>query len=460
MPTIAERTALAIKTISDNKEASIMPNSAPALLKGTAHYVKSLPELMGFQGFNEMFGNGDNQNGSKAAINGQGTASANFGDRKTYAHVDPELLEAGLNIKKLIHSAFLKEQIMAGKDRRSSMPIGDTDFFKAFVAPVLKGYDLATFTNWVPTSNTRFYLDEYHVPPGLSDLLPQLPMTTRVQEVPTATGELLGLLELDTATFSPQYEAQSKITLTTRDNVCHTDITEDLIEDAVPAMFDRLREKLVLGLQKSRDRAILDGDTTNGHQDSDVTFGTTDFRCAWDGLRKKAIVNTAYAGATNNGDALNKYIFDAMIALMGEFFSNPSECLWIMSPKQKNKIITGSIPELLTLWAFGQQATLLTGNCPPIYGVPVHVARHQRDDVTATAVHTGAGAAANAYTTMFLIKKDRLMVGTKAGVRIWASPSLPTSDKMLMTAKERVAFGAVPQSATETSIVMGYNILS
>lgn len=457
---ILDRVNQAVKTISDSKENDIMSANAPAILKGLSGHVKTLPALMGFAGFAEMVGTGDNPIGSKAANMGGGVASANFGDKEAYGHIDGELLAAGLNIKKLMNSAMLAEQLSARKEHRAERPINETSFFKNFVEPVVKGYDLGTFTNWVPTSNTRFYLDEFHIPPGLADLLPQLPMQTRVQEVPTATGELLGLLELDTATFSPQYEAQSKITLTSRDNVCHTDITEDLIEDAVPSMFDRLREKIMLGLQKSKDRAILDGDTTNPHQDADVTYGTTDFRCAWDGLRKKAIVNTAYAGVTNNGDALNKAIFDGMIAAMGEFFTNPNECLWIMSAKQKNKIITGSIPELLTLWSFGQQATLLTGTCPPIYGCPVHVARHQRNDISATAVQTGAGAAANAFTTLFLIKKDRLLVGQRAGVRIWASPALPTSDKMLMTGKERVSFGAVTQSVTETSIVMGYNILS
>lgn len=435
-----------------------MPGNAPALLKGNAHFVKSLPSLMGYGSIAAMLGNGDAELGSKAHLRGEGTKSANFGDKEMYGHIDGELLDAGLTLKKTIHAAILKEQIDAGVQKRNPRPLQETEFFKVFCEPLVKAYDLTDFSNWAPTSNFRFYLDEFHVPPGLAEMFPQQPMQTRVQEVPTATGELLGRLEADNATFGAQYESQSKITLTTKDNVVHTDITEDLIEDAVPSAFDRLREKVLIGLQKSRDRAILDGDTTNPHMDNDVTAGSTDFRTAWMGLRKKALANTTNGSVSNAGDPLNKAILDAMITLMGEFFDDTNDLIWILSAKQKNKIITGALPELLTLWAFGNQATLLTGKCPPIYGVPVHVARHMRNDLHTSGVNTVGGP--NVSTGVLLVKKSRFMVGTKAGARVWISPSLPTSDKMLCTGKERVSFGGVTQSATEQSVIYGYNVLS
>jgi hypothetical protein len=121
----------------------------------------------------------------------------------------------------------------------------------------------------------------------------------------------------------------------------------------------------------------------------------------------------------------------------------------------RNRIVTGGIPELLTMHDVGGYATILTGVLPPkLMGIEPYTSEWVREDVN----NAGVYAAVQVLTTALLVKKSRFVIGQRAPIRIWATPSLASSDKMLLSAKERFTFGAVPQSASELSIVVGYNI--
>jgi len=63
---------------------------------------------------------------------------------------------------------------------------------------------------------------------------------------------------------------------------------------AAMAIIEKLRYEVVAGIGRSEERAILDGDITATHMDADVA-AATDFRKAHNGIRKKALDNTAKA---------------------------------------------------------------------------------------------------------------------------------------------------------------------
>jgi hypothetical protein len=144
-----------------------------------------------------------------------------------------------------------------------------------------------------------------------------------------------------------------------------------------------------------------------------------------------------------------------MLVKMGKMAKEKGDLVWILGPAVSNRIVTGAVPELLTLDTFGPSATILTGNVPRIFGVEPYESEWVREDVNASGVY----AAVQVLTTALLVKKSRFVVGQRAPIKIWATPSLANQDKMLLTAKERFTFGGVSQAVTnERSAVIGYNI--
>lgn len=423
--------------------------------KSQAAHLIHLPALYGRKSLAEMLGIGDDFGDGRKVI-----PSINFG--KKVSHIPDELRALGLELKKDLHNAAIQQQIMAWK---SKMPVAveTTPYFLNVVAPKLKAFNVTDFSNWIPTLNTRFYFEEFELEPGIERYFEQITMQSRTETVPGAVARLKGRLEADDATFSAQSNTQANYTWTAQDCVCHTDITEDLMQDMVPqtGSFDRLRKEVGLGLRRSKEDAIINGDSTGSpqgasHMDSDVAGGaTTLFNKAFKGLRKIALAAGANWTVDNSGGPVDRDFFAAMLVKMGKMAKEKGDLVWIIGPAIANRIVTGNVPELLTLDTFGPSATILTGNIPRIFGIEPYESEWVREDVNASGVY----AAAQVLTTSLLVKKSRFLVGQRAPVKIWATPTLANQDKMLLTAKERFTFAGVPQTVpNERSVIIGINV--
>lgn len=426
--------------------------------KTMAHHLGNLPALYGKKSLIEMLGVGDDTGDGYNRF--QVVPSVNFGIRKS--HIPDELRSLGLELKKDLHNCLIQQQIIAHKTKMPTA-LFEVPYFVNVVAPKLKAFNVTDFANWIPTLNTRFYFEEFEIEPGIEKHFDQIIMQSRTEKVPGAVNRLKGRLEADDATFTAIYNAQSSYTYTAQDCVCHTDISEDLMQDMVPqsGSFDRLRKEVGLGLRRSKEDAIINGDDTGtpqgaSHLDSDTAGGAaTLFNKAFKGLRKIAIAAGATNIVDNSGGAVDRDMFANMLIKMGKMAKEKSDLVWILGPSSSNRIVTGAVPELLTLDTFGPSATLLTGNIPRIFGVEPYESEWVREDVNSSGVY----ASAQTLTTALLIKKSRFVIGQRAPVKLWATPSLANQDKMLLTAKERFSFAGVPQATTgERSAVIAYNI--
>lgn len=416
--------------------------NAPFINRGKAAYVKDIAQILGYKSLAHMFGYGHGDE--------MQTLPANLGG-KLPASVDKELAATLLELKKHLHSASIQAQMIASK---SGMPIDvrTTPYFKRWCEPLLKAYNITDFNDWIPTLNTRFYFEELEVEPGLSALFPQYPMSSSLMNVPVVSGRLMGELETDSGVFTEQSETDGKITLAAKNNVAHVKITEDLIQDAEPSLFERLRVEVAQALSRSRDNAILNGDDSATHMDSDVT-NAKDFRKAWRGLRKISLDN-ATSVYNHNGARCNFTMFQEMYRIASKMRYDKGDCLWILGLAVEGDAVSGKIPELLTFDKAASNATLFSGILPVIMGIRPVVTQWIREDLAATGVHTGTGT----FTVAHLVRLSGFAFGVRSPMRIWAAPSLPNSDTLLMTAKERIAFGCAPQTANNKHVVTARNI--
>ena len=206
--------------------------------------------------------------------------------------------------------------------------------------------------------------------------------------------------------------------------------------------------------------AIINGDITGtprgaSHQDSDIAGISKHFCKAFNGLRKKAFANVANGVVYDHGgDTPSKALFAALLKKMGKMADNKADLVWVMPPTIATDLITGAIPELFTAFAYGSLASNVTGQVAPVFGVKGIESQYAREDLNAVGVYESAAT----KTSLLLVKKSRFNAYTRAAIRVWAAPSLPSSDLMLMMAKMRHSWDGTPQSATEKSVTMGINI--
>ena len=382
--------------------------------------------------------------------------SINFGLKSDCGHLPTDVRLRLYNFKKSFNDLEIQTAILTGNPNPTADQMMASPLYKSFEAQ-MKAFDISGFSSWVPTVNARFYFQELDVPLLVAGLFDTLPMESSTITVPGALGRLKGKLETDVATFGIQSNTQSAFQVVSKNNVVHTDISEDLSQDSAPAIIDKLRYEVVAGVARSEEHADLEGDDSLVHMDADV-LAASDFRKAYKGLRKLALANSANGSTYDHAaDVPSKALFANLLQQSGKFGSEKGDLAYILSPSVANALVTGAIPELFTAFAFGGMASNVTGQVPPVFGVQCAESEWLREDLDVTGVYTAPG---NTKTYILLVKKSRFASYVRQGIRVWAAPSLPSSDKMLMTAKKRHSFAGNPQSATEKSVLIGYNVES
>jgi len=101
---------------------------------------------------------------------------------------------------------------------------------------------------------------------------------------------------------------------------------------------------------------------------------------------------------------------------------------------------------------YGPMATINTGVLGTILGIKIVVSQYMRDDISAAGVYDGT---ASQYTGLLLVNKSRFFVGQRRPIVVKAQADLPAQDRFLLASYQRKTFVAMPQSATERSVVYG-----
>jgi len=389
----------------------------------------------------------------------------NFKSKESTGQLPEETRIRLFALKKALSNCQIQAQIMGRCINPSASVMMATPVYKNSLGAMLKAFNITDFADWVDTVQSRFFFEEYEIPLLLADKFDYMPMTSPLVRVPGALDLLYGQLETDDATFTAQSNTESSYIVESKNNVVHTLITQDLLDDSSPAIIDKLRREVLKGVARSHERSILDGDTSVTHQDQDVT-AAKDYRKAWNGLRKRAFDNEAAivggGGAANQivydhgDDVPSKDLFSELLKRLKCLGDDKQDLCYIMGCSTSHDLVAGAIPELFTAFSFGSLASNRTGQVPPVFGIESVESSYVREDLASTGKF--ATATTDTQTYMILVKKSRFSNWIRQATRVWASPSLPSSDSMLMSGKQRAAFAGIPQSTTERSVVMGINI--
>jgi hypothetical protein len=224
--------------------------------------------------------------------------------------------------------------------------------------------------------------------------------------------------------------------------------SEEIDEDSIIPIMPFLREKLAQNMAFGVEDALINGDTSGTHQDSDVT-DSDDPRKAWPGLRKLCQSgNKLDVG----GAALTLTHVRTIRGYMFKYGVDPSSLAYITSSTGMLQFL--NIPEVITLEKYGPKATVLTGEIGQIDSIPIIISEKIREDLNGSAVYDGT---TKDSTMAILVRKNAFTVGTRRRLTLKSWTDIER-DQQVLVGTVRKDFQPLYDETVEDIMSMMYDI--
>lgn len=315
---------------------------------------------------------------------------------------------------------------------------------------------------WVPTVISASYVEEYELERKLAAAFKEMPMTSSPWELPVQTDVTKARLASENGAMTDVNFGTEKIQFSARKLSDYFILPEEMNEDSAPAILELARRDVAVSQIRAIEDAIINGDTTGTHMDSDTTAADSN-RKAWKGLRKLALEASStvdFAGA-----AVTEAKLSDMRKLASKFGVNPRELAWCVGPSAYAQFL--KLDNVTTLEKFGPQATVLSGALAVYAGIPVVVSEYVREDLNDSGVHDGL---TTTKTVVHLVNASRFYVGRRRPIRIRVAqdPNMEY-DRWKLVSYQRVDFKGHKQAGStyasgstskERSTILGIDVLA
>lgn len=375
---------------------------------------------------------------------------------------------AVIELKKEIDIARYYAQIFEGapNDRGEMEKSNDIARVKSLDSRLAKETDLAarikafgtgvsgSGAEWIETAISSSYIEEYLLEKQVANMFQEIQMPTNPFKMPIAkngttariVAEGVAATDANFGTDALTFDAENKL-------VELYNLPEELNEDSAVAFLSLGRSQVVDAQIKALEAALISGDTTGAHMDSDVV-AASDARKAWKGLRKLALQNSANGVIVDFGAAVGSGKLDEMIAAGGKFMISPREAMFVVSPQIYHQMV--ALDEVTSVDKFGPMATILNGVLAAYRGRGIIVSEFLREDLNASGVHDGVTETKGG---LLLVNKTRFYLGRRRPIRVRvAADSRAEYDRYQLVSYQRADFKGHVQSATEKSAIYGVNV--
>jgi len=257
----------------------------------------------------------------------------------------------------------------------------------------------------------------------------------------------------DTLTLYPsQTPGTRKITLDPIRFGVMVQVEDEVTEDSAVAMSTFIRDELVTAMARSIDDAIVNGDTSVTHQDSDVT-ASNDHRKMWNGLRKLTLA-AAKLDASNTVSVANLRAVWNKMRNGNNIYGNPEDLVIVTSLPGYLKLLT--MAEVLTTDKATDRATILSGKLEQVLGIPVIMSSVVRTDLNASGVYDGT---TTNRTIIQLVNRRAFVIGDKRKVTVESDRDIRYGREFFVVTA-RMDFEAAYDTSTEPITAQLYNITS
>ena len=336
------------------------------------------------------------------------------------------------------------------------VPVTSTKFFLgkwSDQSQLRKAMDSATSgsgSEWVPTEFSRDLYDRVRLQLKVAALFQDIPMPTDPFKLPMNTADTTAKLGSEATEPTETYLTTAQATLDAKKLIAYTSVSYEAEEDWIIAALPTIRNNQVIALASGLEKAIINGDTTATHQDSNVT-ASDDAQKAWRGLRKTGL---ALASAKDLGSAQTDAGYASVRTAMAKYGIEPAQLAWIMSSSSWN--VARLFTNTRTVNLFGPElATILTGQLGFYDGVPVIVSEYLNTNQNASGVYDGITAT---KTSVLLVRKDSHTLGTRKGITVETDRDITKQVTKIVTCMRKAFIAVIP--TTELIVGVGYNLTS
>jgi hypothetical protein len=244
-----------------------------------------------------------------------------------------------------------------------------------------------------------------------------------------------------------------KTTLSSVRFVGETDFSYELDEDSIIAMLPTLQMLLAEGAADAWEDALINGDTTGTHQDTDTAAGSAKLPAKFvKGFRKLALAISGLKTDLSSGGVGTNANFLAVRKLLKKYGGNPKNLIWLASPT--TAIAMQGIAETVSLEKFGSRATIVTGEIAALQGIPIIQSERVREDVDATGVN---GASGNTKATVQIVNITRFLTGFRRQLMVEVWKDIKKGQNVVVASFRKAFTPLEVPSATITSVGIGYN---
>lgn len=259
----------------------------------------------------------------------------------------------------------------------------------------------------------------------------------------------LGATENTATTASDPGSA--KIVLDAKKLMAQVDFSYELDEDAAIAILPALQTLLGEAAADALEAAILNGDTTATHQDSDIHAVENAAQKAFKGLRKYALAVTALKKDLSTGGITDANL-RAMKKVMAKYGISPEDLILVCGTQGQNDL--EGMSEVSTVDKLGNTATIITGRLPKWRGVPIVTSAACREDLNASGVYDNV---TKDKGSILLFNRREFMLGRRREFTVEVDRDITKQQHTVVASFRRAFTPHETPSATIPTVTCGYN---
>ena len=239
------------------------------------------------------------------------------------------------------------------------------------------------------------------------------------------------------------------VTLTAVKLIGRTNFSYEADEDAIVAVLPMVTENLASAAADALEGAIINGDTTATHQDSDIHAVTNHSSKLFSGLRKLALAGSTDRSLSTGGiSAANVLTLKKDMLRWG---LKPQDLLLIAGVKGQADFL--GLDETLTSDKVGSdQARILTGMAPSLYGIKIVTSSQVREDLTSAAIYDGATVTKGSF---MLVHRPSWIMGVRKGFSVEIDRDIQQQVNIVVASFRRDFKPLETVSASLPYVVMG-----
>jgi len=361
------------------------------------------------------------------------------------------LNDAEKEIRDFADNAYITATLLRTSPQNLKMWQG----FKASNTALRKAMDTATATEgaeWIPTTLSTNLVEKYRLEARVPGLFTEIQMPRNPFKLPTNLADMTFYLIPESTSDEPSKTPSTALTtgdltLTAKKLRARSIWSEELDEESIIPLLPAVKNNIAKSAALAVEDAILNGDTTATHMDSDVT-DTKDHRKIWKGLRKLALANSWSADL----GTFDKDTTRGLLTKMAKYGITPSDLAWITGPTCYNKL--RGLAELLTVDKYGPAAVILTGEVGRYYGSPVIISEKTRQTLNATGYYDGSTVD---NTELTVVNRRGFIIGNRGNWRLTVDFDNDV-DQYVLNVRFKKDFIPIYAIATEPIVATGFNV--